>query len=115
MLQHAVASQQLTTLAAHVLRDTLGQKNAKPFPWPLPAMALCHPSNLCIFKIVNFSTNQTTDLDEHEDEEDLLCPDPPPGRRILWDYIILDEGHKVGGKGRLQCGCGACVSLCGEK
>jgi hypothetical protein len=35
------------------------------------------------------------DIDEHEDEEDLLCPDPPPGRRILWDYIILDEGHKV--------------------
>eukprot|EP00878_Enallax_costatus_P026492 GHUV01028433.1.p1 GENE.GHUV01028433.1~~GHUV01028433.1.p1 ORF type:complete len:305 (-),score=59.21 GHUV01028433.1:75-989(-) len=35
------------------------------------------------------------DADEHEDEIDLLCPDPPPGRRILWDYIILDEGHKI--------------------
>lgn len=35
------------------------------------------------------------DADEHEDELDFLCPDPPPGRRILWDYIILDEGHKI--------------------
>lgn len=35
------------------------------------------------------------DADEHEDEIDPLCPDPPSGRRILWDYIILDEGHKI--------------------
>jgi hypothetical protein len=35
------------------------------------------------------------DVDEHEDEEDPFCLQPPEGRRILWDYIILDEGHKV--------------------
>jgi hypothetical protein len=35
------------------------------------------------------------DADEDEDEEDPFCLQPPEGRRILWDYIILDEGHKV--------------------
>uniref|UniRef100_A0A383VXK8 Uncharacterized protein n=1 Tax=Tetradesmus obliquus TaxID=3088 RepID=A0A383VXK8_TETOB len=35
------------------------------------------------------------DADEAEDEEDPFSLSPPEGRRILWDYIILDEGHKV--------------------
>lgn len=35
------------------------------------------------------------DVDDHEDELDPFCLDLPPGRRILWDYIILDEGHKI--------------------
>lgn len=54
------------------------------------------------------STNLHADIDEHEDEEDPLCPVAPQGRRILWDYIILDEGHKVRGCVVLKAS-GVCV------
>eukprot|EP00879_Flechtneria_rotunda_P023787 GHRR01025186.1.p1 GENE.GHRR01025186.1~~GHRR01025186.1.p1 ORF type:complete len:349 (+),score=104.41 GHRR01025186.1:347-1393(+) len=35
------------------------------------------------------------DVDENEDELDPFQQDIEPGRRILWDYVILDEGHKI--------------------
>jgi len=66
-----------------------GNKHEHPGPTRLCAVWLCSNSNPCC--------TTPSDIDEHEDEEDPLCPEPPQGRRILWDYIILDEGHKVGG------------------